>query len=300
MRPMRRIARWAVLWIGLLVACGDDDGSISTSDTGAFADAFAADAAAPDLDAGPLDAAAPSPTDAADDPLEADTPDLDAALDSGRDDAGTVDAARPDAGPDAVGVVTGECGELDDTELLSDSSFHFRNAIDLGTMFGPSQEMRLSDGAREILAEGTAGGSSGLSEAFAFEVLHRCEGAALVKTETEIVYDPAGSDKTDILVEIDGHRIGVSVTRAVGFPFDAPYLVDRAQMLLERKLMSILESTMNVVAADAWIKQILHVIAYAPMHADSIVAAWALIDPSLRADTILYVTVTDGDDAPIY
>jgi hypothetical protein len=130
--------------------------------------------------------------------------------------------------------------------------------------------------------------------------LHRCEGAVLVKTETEVLYDPVGSDKTDILVEIDGHRIGVSVTRAVAFPFDSPYPVDRAQMLLERKLTSILESSMNVVATDAWVKQILHVIAYAPMHADSIRAAWDLIDPAIRADTILLVTVTDGDDAFIY
>ena len=101
-------------------------------------------------------------------------------------------------------------------------------------------------------------------------------------------------------MEIDGHRVGVSVTRAVGFPRDDPYTVTRAQMLLEDKLADILESSANVVAADGWVKQILHVIAYEPMHGDSIMTAWGSVDDSVRADTILWVTVSDGDDAFLY
>lgn len=300
-----RLVSAAALAALLLAACGDDDGApagapdaATAGDGGPALDLGAPDAgegdSAPD---GELDGA--TGTDA--------TLDAAAAEDAALADAGPADAAveldagpGPDGGSSGVGVIRGSCGELDDTELLSAEPFYFRNAIDFPMGFTSMDELLLSAGAQEILAEGTAGGSSGLSEAFAFEVLHRCEGAELVKTETEIVYDPIGSDKTDILVTIDGHPIGVSVTRAVGFPFDAPYLVDRAQMLLERKLLSIQESTMNVVAGDAWLKQILHVIAYAPMHADSIRSAWDLIDPAIRGDTILYVTVTDGDDMFLY
>ena len=35
--------------------------------------------------------------------------------------------------------------------------------------------------------DGNAGGSSLLSEVFAYEVLHRCEGATLLKTETDAI-----------------------------------------------------------------------------------------------------------------
>jgi hypothetical protein len=215
------------------------------------------------------------------------------------DGGGENDAGGLDGGSDLVGVISGSCGELDDAELLSASPFLFENAIDFPAAFTMADEMRLSAGAQEILLEGTAGGSSSYSEAFAFEVLHRCEGAALIKTETEIVYDTAGTI-TDILVEIDGHKIGVSVTRAVAFPFDDIYPVETALTLLERKLGDILDSTANVSAEDAWVKQILHVIAYGPMHAESMASAWAMVDPALRADTILVLTVTHGMDDFIY
>jgi hypothetical protein len=223
----------------------------------------------------------------------------DAAIDAGARDA-AADAERLDASAGVIGILTGACGELDDTELLGADAFYFESRIDFPSGFTDADIPRLSAGAREILAEGTAGGSSEHSEAFSFEILHRCEGALLVKSETEIVYDPIESAKTDILVEIDGHLIGVSVTRAVGFPREDPYTVEQARALLERKLMDILESSANVVPEDRWVKQILHVIAYAPMHAESMRAAWDAVDPSLRADTILFVTISDGDDAFLY
>jgi len=53
----------------------------------------------------------------------------------------------------------------------------------------------------------------------------------------------------------------VSVTRAVHFPFGEPYTLDEATTLLTRKLSEILESTANVSAEDAWVKQILYVYA---------------------------------------
>jgi hypothetical protein len=267
----RLLARVVCFWVPLAwVSAGCDPAAPSVDGGASFDAGRALDAAGPvDGGAAPLDAFVPS------------------------EDGG-------DAGSAVVGTVSGPCGSLDDAQWLSSSPYFLRNSIDFPNGLSAVDEALLSEGAREILLEGTAGGSSGMSEAISFEILHRCEGAVLVKTETEVLYDPVGSDKTDILVEIDGHRIGVSVTRAVAFPFDSPYPVDRAQMLLERKLTSILESSMNVVATDAWVKQILHVIAYAPMHADSIRAAWDLIDPAIRADTILLVTVTDGDDAFIY
>lgn len=134
----------------------------------------------------------------------------------------------------------------------------------------------------------------------AFEVLYRCEGAALRKTEGEIEYQDDGGKKTDMLVELDGRRIGVSVTRAYVWENEDDYTIDEATGLLTDKLGDILLSSANVSDTDAWDKQVLAVLAYAPDYAAAIEAAWPLLDAEVRADTILWVTVTEGDDAFIY
>jgi hypothetical protein len=202
-------------------------------------------------------------------------------------------------GPDpGLGVISGDCGLIDAMELDSPSPFTFEGAIDFG-MVGFDYDM-LTPGGQEIFDDGNLGGSSLESEIVAYEVLARCEGAILLGTEAEIQYtDPMGI-KTDLLVEIDSRVVGVSVTRAVGFPFDAPYTEMQAADLLTGKLEDILVSSANVAPRDAWVKQILHVIAYADMHAQSILAAYATLPPEITADTILVVTVTHGDDAFVY
>jgi hypothetical protein len=106
--------------------------------------------------------------------------------------------------------------------------------------------------------------------------------------------------KTDLLVELDGLKVGVSVVRAVGFPQDDPYTPAQADDDPQEEARDILVSSANVAPEDAWVKQILSVVAYGPMHRDSILAAYAGLDPAIKADTILVVTVTDGDDLFIY
>ena len=161
----------------------------------------------------------------------------------------------------------------------------------------------LSDGAQQILIEGTAGGTSGWSEAFAYEILHRCEGASFVKSETQIDYTTSGSI-TDILVEIGGERIGVSVTRAVDVTGmcmrSDTYTATRATDLLTTKLTGINESSMNVAPADAWTKQILFIHADTTTAATVLMDAWGTLDASLRADTIVYVSVSEGMDSFLY
>jgi hypothetical protein len=198
------------------------------------------------------------------------------------------------------GTITGACGVIDD-ELLSPDPSVIVNAIDFGIdpWDNPADRPLLTSGGQEMVADGNAGGSSLESEIFSLEVLTRCEGASLVKTETEVVYDLSGSI-TDILVEIDGMKVGVSVTRAVGFPRDSAYTEATASALLTRKLIDIQESTANVAAGDRWVKQILHVIAYADQHVAAMQAAFGALDPAVKADTILWVTRSDGDDEFLY
>lgn len=322
-----------LLAASLLAAC--DDGGHEPVDTSPAADlqdgtSHAPDAHAPDDDTDAPHEDAPADTAQTHDtepdlPPEVDLVDADETLDvpgdvpedapedthdldlvsDGDDDTLPGDVDDEDTVPVLVplpgfGIISGTCGVLDD-ELFESTPSFFVNTLDFEMNgYDPTELSELTPGGQEIIADGNAGGSSVMSEVFSYEVLARCELAELIKTENEIVYIPAQSRKTDLLVRIDGEPIGVSVTRAVGWPRDDPYTVQQARTLLEDKLSDILISSANVSPADAWRKQILHVIAYAPMHADSLEAAFELIDPAIKADTIVWVTVSEGDDLFIY
>jgi hypothetical protein len=215
----------------------------------------------------------------------------------------SVDAARAEMGVEPAagfGLLSGQCGGVS-AELSEDESSLFENVIDFqNDPFDDGDLSALSPGGAEILTDGNAGGGSLLSEVFSFEVLHRCDGAQLLKSENEIVYDNPMGKRTDLLVMIDGQRVGVSVTRAVGFPRDAPYTPEEATVLIEKKLEGVQASTQNVAATDRWIKQVLHILAFSEEHAQAIRAAYGASDESLRRDTIVVVTQTDGADAFLY
>lgn len=222
----------------------------------------------------------------------------------GPDAAPDAPAAPPDAptGPplDGFGALAGDCAVLDDPELLGATPLLFRGTLTFDRGFeDPADRPLLTAGGQRMIETPNAGGSSAFSEVFAFEQLARCELAALLKTETEVVYDEPGSI-TDLEVAIDDHKIGVSVVRAMTFPLGDPYTVEAATPLLQRKLEDIQESSAHVSAEDRWVKQILAVIAYDDQHADVVEQVWAGFDPGVRADTLLVVTVTNGDDAFIY
>ena len=212
--------------------------------------------------------------------------------------------ATADAAPDALvvgfGELAGMCGVLNDPELtgatplLVDASLTFARRYQ-----DPADRPLLTPGGRTIVATPNAGGSSLYSEVFAFEQLARCEEAGLLKTETEIVYDTQGKI-TDILVTVDGHKIGVSVVRAVQFPFGTPYTLENATDVIGGKLADIQVSSMNVSAEDRWVKQVLAVLAYDDQHAAMVEMAWEGMEDAVRADTVLVVTTTHGDDLFIY
>jgi hypothetical protein len=233
---------------------------------------------------------------------------VDLARDDARLDTSAPDGPRADraASPDAFaplpgfGTLGGECGVLDDDEWSAAGPFLFRNAIDFGAgaTFDPQ---KLTPGGLTIWNDGNRGGSSLESEVIAFEVLHRCELAKLIKSESKITYVDAGGKKTDILVEIDARQIGVSVTRAFHYPPGAPYTEAEAQSLLEKKLADLPLSQKNAKPPDTWVRSVLHVMAYDAQHADVVQKVWSQTIPtSLRGDAILIVTVTDGQDDFVY
>jgi hypothetical protein len=197
------------------------------------------------------------------------------------------------------GALSGECGVIDDGEWNAPKApAYLRNALDFGV--AAFDETQLSTGGQKVFADGNLGGNSLHSEVFAYEVLYRCELATLLKTEKDIKYQDAGGKKTDLLVEIDGRKVGVSVTRAFHYPPGQPYTAAEATKLLERKLPDVLASALNAKAIDAWERSMLHVIAADAQHADVVKTVYDQLDAKVRANTWLLVTVTDGKDDYIY
>jgi hypothetical protein len=198
------------------------------------------------------------------------------------------------------GEISGDCGSLDDN-LSSPVPSFVDNIIDFGSngYDDPAERPQLTPGGAEIIIDGNAGGSSLWSEVFAYEVLARCEGAVLYKTETEVNYTAAGSI-TDLVIDIEGERYGVSVVRSFVFPPGTPLTAAEAAIRLQGKLDDILESTANVDPADAWRRQVLAVVAPEPDHIEVLRLAWQSLDPATQADTILYVTLTEGADEFLY
>ncbi|MFT6400405.1 MAG: hypothetical protein ACJAYU_005176 [Bradymonadia bacterium] len=282
------------------VDVSDTEADLAEEDLGSDAAASGlSDAVAdaePDADGEDTADAAPDAGDVPNDPsdTEGNVIEADAALD-------TLDVEDGGAEP-GFGSISGSCGVLEGA-LDDGSSSFFEATIDFAddSFDDPDDRGALTPGGLAVLEAGNAGGSSLYSEVFAFEVLARCDGASLLETERTIEYRPdyVGSI-TDLLVEIGGERVGVSVTRAVGFPRDEPYTVERALDLLTGKLEDIRESSDGVVEQDAWVKQVLLVIAYADGHVDSLREAAEIIDASIRSDTIVFVVESVGLDGWLY
>ncbi len=214
--------------------------------------------------------------------------------DAGRDRVGA-DAFQPLPG---LGAIGGACGVLDDAEWSSSSPFLFRNVLDLGT--AAFEATKLSPGGQTILAEGNLNSGSLHSEIFAYEILYRCELAKLLKTEKTVSYANPNGKRTDFLAEIDGRPLGVSVVRAYHYPASNPYTEAEAKTLLESKLGDLPLSRANAKPPDTWSRSILSVLAYNAQYADVVESAWAKLGATLKGDSILVVTVTDGEDGHIY
>ncbi len=198
---------------------------------------------------------------------------------------------------DGFGVISGPCGVLADEPTSVDPSFFGDTAIEFADGFvDPDDVPRLTAGGQEMLADGNAGGSSILSEVFAYEVLARCEGATLIKTETEIQYTQISTKITDFTVNIGGQVVGVNPVRTFVFGPDPTLTPAEAQRRLEGKLDDVLISSANVAPADAWVKQIIVVIAAQPDHVPVVREVWNSLDAETRHDTIVYVMVTNGAD----
>jgi hypothetical protein len=214
---------------------------------------------------------------------------VDAGADVSIDAPAPIDAPA-DGGHDILGTLQGQCPLV--TSQLGSGAYSLHEntlAFASGETYSRSA---LSPGGQRIFDTPNAGGSSIQSEVMSFEILHHCDGATLLKTEKEITYDgDAGGSISDILVVIDGKKIGVQPTRVYkpGGMNDT-----EVKAVIDKKLQGIKESTARVSAADRWVKQILHVFAPDAARVDAVKRVLAATDPQLLGDTVVVLTLTSG------
>lgn len=123
------------------------------------------------------------------------------------DDAGKTDSRAAEGGPsgDILGTLaSGACGIVQ-TELAQATPSLESNLLVF--VAGETYDRAsLSPGGQTLFDTANAGGSSTESEVLSYEVLRHCEGATLLKTETQIAYQPpdatGANTITDLSVEM--------------------------------------------------------------------------------------------------
>lgn len=156
------------------------------------------------------------------------------------------------------------------------------------------QQIALSEGAQRILETPNAGGNSVWSEVLSFELFKTIYRMQLLRTEMEIDYFFQNYNITDYCGLVGSTRVGVSVTRAM--KYKGIFTEDDARILLKKKLNGVIESTKNVAERDAWQKQILHVWAQEQYIADIFKSVYDGLVDSLKANTMVVVTVVQNAD----
>lgn len=158
------------------------------------------------------------------------------------------------------------------------------------------EQFRFSEGALLVLREPNAGGASEFSEAFSFELFHRVFQAELVKTEMKVSYEwGAFSKKTDYTMNLGGHILAVSVTRAL--KFRGIFTEDDAFNLLYKKLAGIQMSNRDVCEEDRWTKQILHIMTEHVYIVELLRSVYSWMhhhQPELIGSTVVMITHTQN------
>ena len=106
------------------------------------------------------------------------------------------------------------------------------------------KEIQLHNDAMKVLLSPNAGGNSILSETISMEYLTRKFNAHSITTEMEVEYFSPHWKKVDFVVTINSTRVGISVTRAMGFPNPYNFTEKQAYHLMMKKLHGL------VVARD--------------------------------------------------
>jgi len=161
------------------------------------------------------------------------------------------------------------------------------------------RSLSLQGDARRVASEPNAGGTSIVSETLSMEHLQRRFHATNVVTEMEVKYWSPLWKKVDFLVTIAGSRIGVSVSRAMGFPSPNDFDFDEAKRLIWKKMHGLIIARQGIDEDMSYDRSILHIFCQTPSIATMLQLAFHqhLCD-FVGDDTGIVVLLTVADGAP--
>jgi hypothetical protein len=118
-----------------------------------------------------------------------------------------------------------------------------------------------------------AGGSSNISEALSMEYMAQVIGAKRFIPEMEVLYWIEASMCDFIMTDGQGENVGVSVTRAVRYPFNIEFTLDDARFLLNKKLYKLMVARNSISEEQSFFKSILHIWCHSKTAADNLEVA---------------------------
>jgi hypothetical protein len=132
--------------------------------------------------------------------------------------------------------------------------------------------------ARRSMDIPNAGGASNLSEALSMQYMYENMGCTDFIPEMEVAYYIEYKMCDYMMKDAQtGENVGVSVTRAVSYPFSIEYTIERARDLLYRKLYGLIVAKDCVDDGFEFYKSILHIWCYSELAALMIEQAHAEI-----------------------
>lgn len=178
----------------------------------------------------------------------------------------------------------------------------FKNIIIVNVNFSTNKTKNeykkiFKKGAWRTLIEPNAGGKSEVSEALSMQFLAEKMGAKNFVLEMDVEYW-IDYKMVDYLCTINGKRIGVSVTRALGFPSPEKFTYDSAVELLDKKLYGLIVSRNGIKKEHSFYQSILHIWCQTEKIANYVKEAFEKIDIGkryqldIRTDIKLLLTVS--------
>jgi hypothetical protein len=158
------------------------------------------------------------------------------------------------------------------------------------------ENFQLSNVAKKVLSSPNAGGNSIVSETMSAEILHRLYGANDIRTEMEVEYIFDNWKIADYCIRISGKNVGVSVTRAMGFPYESSFDLQQADKLLRKKINGLVLARNGISERDSFYTAILHVFCQSNRIKNVLYRAFKTLEPDLRDNIILIATVAENAD----
>ena len=151
-------------------------------------------------------------------------------------------------------------------------------------------DFSLSPWSQKVLMSANAGGSSIISESLSAEVLVRMFGAGGIRTEMEIEY-VTSSKIVDFTIKMYGKNVGVSVTRAMGWPIEAQFTYAHGHRLMRKKIAGLIVAREN--ARERFDVAILHVMCSSNRIKNVLYRVYKKLPRDFTCDIIVLCTVAD-------